>query len=1472
LRKSQQDKQDAIRLALQQQRALLICPTAATAAASIPCADVAATAAEEDEAAGEDDGEEKESSVVAPRIMTPQLVDVLKQIFALYTTTKPGGDSRSPAINNDDDECMKLDRDASSRDDMTIDHCAATRLFYRCGLKLKAATPSKAQERVTLQDFLILIDKVLLEDEQNVWLQASKKPPPTTTTTSMASFLAGQLSNCDVQRGDKVELVEGYEKFGDALGGPLRPGDRGTVVELQNGPTGERYVNDLYSLQWSRETSWKLFFFRSRLTLTFLDLYCRRSIRVMHSGRRWWYQPQAVVSERSGLIESPGVWFLRGLLRAHGYDFATLEPLGGKPVRSSECQVGDLVVPASIAEEDTDKCTACFGRIAVDTCASPSSLTSSSSAMSAMAHSSNSATVAVEFVGPAFAEACAAKLQPISSINSTVLESRRVVDHRLVYAPPNLYGRVATKEDEPKQKVCDDNEVAPLDVDEDAKDDDEDLEPDDEFHAPESVSDKVQSDIAGIARLDGHAIDSITKECKKSPEALASVFSSGLSKALLSATDVAESQMNSLEPREDLSERISAVGSLILFIADQLFSEKPHTCSKPEAKSAASDSQESNILAAGEAANSLGSPSSRSNAARATMNAGRRQTVRDAIARHEEERGRAAQGLVASLQQRRSMLLSLMNRARRANVNALEELDASGSGALAREISQIASPSGFMGGGDLAMDGSWDEVAALAGNFPEGMPYSTDDEMPGLVGRGGSSRESERSIIDQQEPRLTSYLDSILRNGSTTALTNSSRSKPTGASQFVFLQHLIDTGMMTNNAQWIKGSIESLVNKTSQRSHSLLRNAVDEEGTPLLHLCISFGCSPDIVNYLLGCGAPATMADVKKAIETDQPKVLTLLLRHTSLPEHIDPSQCSEAVNAVLARAKRRQDQLDRKMRETAGSFMVNMLRRLLSLGLLSRKHRTPLLDSVSRSISDILVGNVLLRALQKTQKVAPGNADDDPDSQEDTSSGRFTVDENFSSYSAQGLFGSLPRSILSEAFFIDVDRATTLLLLIEDYLCSKDMSDSAAGLAALASVLSQFPAVCTCSEMSRYGMLDLVDFHSALASNRCAEILSRQLKSDLQLDSAAAAGEPAQVSTSSCVLCPKKHTAVLHITRHSSFRCDLCGCGVERGRPMYGCRECDWDGCEDCTDKAESGLVKCAAIREVSSDCRKLLEGEVKTGEDDERSIDVARKLSSQESVSEMESLAMRLLQQDVEAIRDLARMLRSPGRLTIHQFMTLVLPALHAACVARSPDSGGAILVAGSGHRNKKAKVVGIHNADLDESYSQTAEHHRLSFCRELVRAMILEFEEIPPGRANGEETSRDSSAISDHESDGGEDGDDDGQHDESPTVSEREVAFFAESSELLRRLQQVLSLYERVTIGPTLYEKKSPPGGDLHALTKPLEIHLKPSSFEETLLSPLCLVVHAEPLISVADLQLHVLRCCSSLDPNYASFCAS
>lgn len=45
-----------------------------------------------------------------------------------------------------------------------------------------------------------------------------------------------------VQVGDMVELVKGYENYGDAARGPLSLGDRGQVKEIQLGPNGDRSV------------------------------------------------------------------------------------------------------------------------------------------------------------------------------------------------------------------------------------------------------------------------------------------------------------------------------------------------------------------------------------------------------------------------------------------------------------------------------------------------------------------------------------------------------------------------------------------------------------------------------------------------------------------------------------------------------------------------------------------------------------------------------------------------------------------------------------------------------------------------------------------------------------------------------------------------------------------------------------------------------------------------------------------------------------------------------------------------------------------------------------------------------------------------------------------------------------------------------------------------------------------------------
>ena len=105
--------------------------------------------------------------------------------------------------------------------DGVISYTMACRLWYRCGLRLSTLNSISMEDNrrcIVLDDFIQVVTKVLESD-----------------TVSNRTTAA---SACDV--GDMVELVDGYDKYGDASGGPLQPGDRGTVVELQRGPNGER--------------------------------------------------------------------------------------------------------------------------------------------------------------------------------------------------------------------------------------------------------------------------------------------------------------------------------------------------------------------------------------------------------------------------------------------------------------------------------------------------------------------------------------------------------------------------------------------------------------------------------------------------------------------------------------------------------------------------------------------------------------------------------------------------------------------------------------------------------------------------------------------------------------------------------------------------------------------------------------------------------------------------------------------------------------------------------------------------------------------------------------------------------------------------------------------------------------------------------------------------------------------------------
>ena len=90
------------------------------------------------------------------------------------------------------------------------------------------------------------------------------------------------------------------------------------------------------------------------------------------------------------------------------------------------------------------------------------------------------------------------------------------------------------------------------------------------------VGEKLQSEIAGVSQLKQSAIDAVAKECKKSSDALATLFSAGLPEVVGQAIDVAAKQLNSLEPREDLFEKIASIGVLLTAIAEKLYCEDSH--------------------------------------------------------------------------------------------------------------------------------------------------------------------------------------------------------------------------------------------------------------------------------------------------------------------------------------------------------------------------------------------------------------------------------------------------------------------------------------------------------------------------------------------------------------------------------------------------------------------------------------------------------------------------------------------------------------------------------------------------------------------------------------------------------------------------------------------------------------------------------------------------------------------------------
>ena len=179
---------------------------------------------------------------------TSKLQKVLYQIFSMYANHRPG-----TSVGVD------VDMDLAN-----VSEIMASRLWYRCGMKLSTLDDiliSREKRNISFRDFLSLIQQVI-DDEQGenmsvegkkslhtmytfnfeVCLHVITKIDSILISLSHSTLMKFISSLCiPFQIGDKVELVDGFERYGDASSGPLQVGDRGIVVEVQQGLNGEKY-------------------------------------------------------------------------------------------------------------------------------------------------------------------------------------------------------------------------------------------------------------------------------------------------------------------------------------------------------------------------------------------------------------------------------------------------------------------------------------------------------------------------------------------------------------------------------------------------------------------------------------------------------------------------------------------------------------------------------------------------------------------------------------------------------------------------------------------------------------------------------------------------------------------------------------------------------------------------------------------------------------------------------------------------------------------------------------------------------------------------------------------------------------------------------------------------------------------------------------------------------------------------------
>lgn len=1104
--------------------------------------------------------------------------------------------------------------------------------------------------------------------------------------------------------------------------------------------------------------------------------------------------------------------------------------LVGNQVTSSSWQIGDFVVPKKTSQECpsqellSSNRNEAVGRIVFE---SPTS-----GSLSARGRVSGS--VLVEFVSKKFADGASVQTGSSFMEKPFSLESRRVPTSRLIHtsACHGMKLKASSAQHEDLQ----------LDVYTETKS--MDVEGETKSLTCMAVDENVRADLKRMTYLDPSAVERIIKECSKTSTSLTGLFEAGLPKMSMEALDRASRNIQQSRSDENLAQAISALGKLALLVAEKAFPDEcAATVSDNEDKGSELQSQDMRT-------EDSTVHTSRNLFQRAR--AGMSEADSDAALQESSRANR-----LSSLQQRRRMLLSMMSRARRTEGASFADIlsrDVRGLSPLEMNADTAAAFL-FASSGDVSNFGEFDEDQDS--HFPAMRLENSrpSDSAPYLAGSNSECRLSEETL-----------LDTVLRGRTPGMLPSVEEICPV---PFLSIRNIVNLGILSNSLPWLKALLDSVMKKlpakqASKRESPILKSATDEDRTPLLHVAMFLGCSGVIIKELIAFGAPVGESEIQIAAENDLPEALSILLNYKVYSEGmVDLQNCSSDVAAVVRDAVSRQAMQLLSLRKEADVFLVSFFQKMLEIGLLHRRrqqHRET--ELCGRAIAGTIIGNVELCALHEIQ------TDGVPETGENAGSRDLAIH-------ARGLMQTLPIRILGRSLGEGPPSLTTLLLLIEEFLCSKGINDGGCGLTLLVTLLQRFPSFLQSPEIERYGFAELVASHDALALNRLSDISSRVAKKNSCND-----GRPPIILDSCLVLCPKKHAASLHITKHSSFRCDLCGKGVERGAIMHGCRECDWDACEFCTDKAEGGIVKWKYVRELASKCQELLSQATLTSKENDLPKDIdwlalgTQISESTDDAMDANTLSIRLLQRDPDSLRILASMLSNRGQLTMHQFLCVILPALHSALMGKSDGRRLELRRSGAGRRSKKPRVAGL-AAHTGDERMRIIEEEKLYFAKETIKSFVDD-----PSLGKDQIESKDlrhgtrsmNANADDDEYEGSDDGYD--EQDANPDSKDEKMKD-KQLPELFRRLHQVLSLHENVATIGVLNDGRmdAVPTSELQSLTKPIRILLIPATSvqqRQDVLKNGALTLQVEPLVSVEDISRQLLKSAATTNRQYVAFC--